>query len=50
MSIWFRRKDEKTGRVWYVSIGVPLLPVIAVAGILLALLLPLVQACRQMVR
>lgn len=49
MSIWLRRKD-KEGRVYYVSIGVNLVAIIAIVGLLLALMLPLVRACRHMVR
>ena len=44
MSIWLRRED-KEGRVHYVSIGVDPVVIFATFGFLVALLLPLIHAC-----
>jgi hypothetical protein len=42
MSFWLRRRD-KQGRVYWYSVSVPYLVVIAVLGIILALVLPILQ-------
>jgi hypothetical protein len=45
MSLWFRKRD-KQGRLHYFSVNIPLLLVVAVIGILLALLLPVLARWR----
>ena len=45
MSFWLRRKD-KQGRVHWYLVGVPWLVAIAVLGIILALILPILQWVR----
>jgi hypothetical protein len=47
MSLWIRRRD-KQGRVHWCLVGVPWLWLIAIIGVLLALLLPLVQWLRSL--
>jgi hypothetical protein len=45
MSLWFRKRD-KQGRLYYFSVDIPLLFVVAVIGILVALLLPVLARLR----
>jgi len=45
MSFWFLRKN-KDGRRHYLSISVPLFPVVALLGLIVALLMPLLARCR----
>jgi hypothetical protein len=45
MSFWFRRK-HKQGRVYWYSVSVPVLWAIAVLGVILALILPILQWLR----
>jgi hypothetical protein len=45
MSFWFLRKNTG-GRRHYFSVSVLLMPIIALVGLILALLLPLIARCR----
>jgi hypothetical protein len=45
MSLWFRKRD-KQGRLYYFSVNIPFLFAVAVMGILLALLLPVLARWR----
>ncbi len=45
MSLWFQRKD-KSGRTHYYSVSVPLFFVVALIGIAVTILLPLIQWLR----
>jgi hypothetical protein len=44
MSFWFYRRN-KDGRRSIYSVSVPLFPVIALIGVLVALVLPLIHGC-----
>lgn len=48
MSLWIRRK-EPNGKIHYIGSGVVFL-LFPLVGILIALLLPLVQSCREWLR
>jgi len=45
MSLWFRRRDKQGAVHWY-SVSVPWLPVVAIIGLALALLLTLFEWLR----
>ena len=47
MSVWLHWKDQQ-GRIHYLSVSVPLMVIVAIWGMMIALMLPLVYWLRSL--